>query len=90
MTMKKEVKGQKKSDVLKALLIKLNCFDAFVENLKNYKGETFEEYANDPVRHHYPMSDFIWCAFNFENTPEEKLDKLYWETIALKIDTLQN
>ena len=81
----KKPKIQKKSDELKARLIKLGCFDEFCENLKEQKRKNFEEFAGANFKRYYLFSDLILRSFNWLNTPQ---GYIFWDNIYKKINII--
>ena len=80
-----KTKKLKKSDELKARLIKLGCFDEFCENLKEQRRETFEEFADANFRRYYLFSDLILVSFDCLNTPQ---GYIFWNNIHEKINKI--
>ena len=80
-----KTKNPKKSEELKARLIKLGCFDEFCENLKEQKRETFEEFADANFRRYYLFSGLILRSFDWLNTPQ---GCIFWNNIHKKINKI--
>ena len=75
----------KKSDELKARLIKLGCFDEFCENLNGKNVISFNVFVDDKTREKYMFSVFILGSFTWLNTPQ---GHDFWNDICKKIDKI--
>ena len=78
-----KTKKLKKSEELKARLIKLGCFDEFCENLKKQRNITFEEFVYTDGREYLCYSSLIIHAFTWYGF-EPYMG--FWHNIYDKID----
>ena len=81
--MEKKPKIQKKSDELKARLIKLGCFYEFCENLKKQQNISYQEYADNEDRKYYQFSAIILTSLRWAETPQ---GYIFWSNIHKKIN----
>ena len=80
-----KTKKLKKSDVLKARLIKLGCFDEFCENMEKQIKISFEKFVDNKNRKEHSCSDIIGESFIWRDTSQ---GHEFWKDIYFKINII--